>query len=300
MRQNTVTGILAVVLLSLSFTLSGCQDKSADIIKIAAKPMTEQLILTEMLSLLIEQHTGLQVKITKGVGGGTSNIHPALLKGEFDMYPEYTGTGWSFVLKKKGIPDNKTLFAELAKEYADKYQLEWVGMYGFNNTFGLAVRKDIAELHNLKTYSDLAPYADTLNFGAEYDFYERDDGYDALCKAYGLRFGKHVDLDIGLKYQAINNKQIDVMNVFTTDGQLSASDIVLLRDDKDFYQTYFCGTVVRSDTLAKHPDLRKALMLMDNILTENEMSRLNYAVEGQGRGERAVAEEYLRTKGLIR
>ena len=106
--------------------------------------------------------------------------------------------------------------------------MEWLGMYGFNNTYGLAVRKEIAEKYNLKAYSDLKAVASQLVFGAEYDFYEREDGYDALCNSYGLSFKETRDMDIGLKYQAINQKEIDVMVVFTTDGQLSASDITVL------------------------------------------------------------------------
>ncbi|QQO07671.1 glycine betaine ABC transporter substrate-binding protein [Breznakiella homolactica] len=296
-KTISVIVLLAVVLV---FGLAGCGKDTEQTVRIATKPMTEQLILGEMLAMLIEENTGLKAEIIKGIGGGTSNIHPALVKGEFDMYPEYTGTGWSFVLKKEGIPGDGELFAELTKEYREQYDLEWVGMYGFNNTFGLVVRKDIAALHGIETYSDLAPYTKDLVFGAEYDFYEREDGYDALCAAYGFNFSKAVDLDIGLKYPAINSRQIDAMNIFTTDGQLSVSDVVMLQDDKNFYQTYYCGTVVRRDTLEKHPGLREALMLMDNIINEADMARLNYEVEGAQRDERTVAREYLRSKGMIK
>jgi glycine betaine/choline ABC-type transport system substrate-binding protein len=279
--------------------LIGCP-QNANVINIATKPMTEQLILGEMLAALIENHTDLKVSLIKGVGGGTSNIHPALLKGKFDMYPEYTGTAWSFVLKKDEIPDSGELFAELTREYKERYALEWVGMYGFNNSFGLVVRDDLSRQHNIKTYSDLAPYTDQMTFGAEYDFYERQDGYDALCRAYGFVFKNHIDMDIGLKYPAISSGQIDVMNIFTTDGQLSTAAVTLLEDDKNFYQTYYCGTVVRTATLEKHPELRAVLMLMDNVLDEKAMARLNYEVEEKGRDERTVALEYLNEKGLIR
>lgn len=293
-----ISGVLGVILIA---SLGGCFDKKEkEVINIATKPMTEQFILSEMLKQIIEEDTDLEVKITKGIGGGTSNIHPALVKGDFDMYPEYTGTGWSFVLKEKNIPDDKTLYKELTEKYEKEYDLKWVGLYGFNNTFGLVVRKDIGEKYNIKTYSDLAKYANELTFGAEYDFYEREDGFDSLCKAYGFKFKKSVDLDIGLKHKAINNKEIDVMNVFTTDGQLSTSDVILLKDDKNFYNTYYCGTVVRKDVLEKHPELEKALMKMENIITEEEMAKLNYKVESEALDEVKVAGDFLKEKNIIK
>ena len=110
----------------------GCGQKK-DTIHIATKPMTEQFILGEMLSLLIEENSDLHVKITKGVGGGTSNIHPAMVKGDFDLYPEYTGTGWLVILKKDTLLPPDKLYAELQKEYSREYGLKWVDPYGFNN-----------------------------------------------------------------------------------------------------------------------------------------------------------------------
>ena len=283
----------------LCIAISGCSNKN-DTIKIATKPMTEQFILGEMLKLLIEENTDLKVEITKGIGGGTSNIHPAILKGDFDLYPEYTGTGWSFVLKEEGIPDDETLYNDLQSKYNSKYDLSWIGLYGFNNTYGLVIRKDLSEQYNIKTYSDLAKYSKDFTFGTEYDFYEREDGFDALCKEYGMKFKKSVDLDIGLKYDAINSKQIDIMNVFTTDGQLSNSNVVLLDDDKGFYQTYYCGTIVRNDTLKKYPELKDVLMKMNNILTEGEMAELNYKVETEKEDEVKVAKDFLKDKGLLK
>jgi glycine betaine/choline ABC-type transport system substrate-binding protein len=301
MAKRYLKKVSFIVISIILVSLAGCsKSKGNGTIKIATKPMTEQLILGEIISLFIEENTDLKVEITKGVGGGTSNIHPALLKGDFDLYPEYTGTGWSFVLKEEGIPDDETLYKELSEKYDNEYKLKWVGLYGFNNTYGLVIRKDIAEKYNIKTYSDLKDHAPELNFGAEYDFYERDDGYNALCRAYDLKFKSASDMDIGLKYKAINSKDIDVMNVFTTDGQLSNSDVVVLKDDKNFYQTYYCGTVVRNDTLEKYKELEEVLMKMDNIINDSEMAKLNYEVETNKKDEREVAKEFLTSKGLLK
>ena len=286
---------LFIVIFGAYFSLNSKKDKT---INIATKPMTEGYILGQMLTELIEQDTDLKVNITNGVGGGTSNIHPAIVKGEFDLYPEYTGTSWEAVLKKEDSYD-ESKFDELQKEYKEKYNLEYVNLYGFNNTYGLAVNKDIAEKYNLKTYSDLAKVSNNLIFGAEYDFFEREDGYKELQKVYNIDFKKKIDMDIGLKYQAMKDKKIDVMVIFTTDGQLAISDVVVLEDDKKMYPSYRAGTVVRSEILSEYPELKPVLEKLNNILDDKTMADLNYQVESKGKKPEDVAREYLQEKGLL-
>ena len=286
---------LFIIIFGVYFSLNSKKDKT---INIATKPMTEGYILGQMLTELIEQDTDLKVNMTTGVGGGTSNIHPAMLKGEFDLYPEYTGTSWEAVLKKEGSYD-ESKFDELQKEYKEKYNLEYVNLYGFNNTYGLAVNKDIAEKYNLKTYSDLAAVSNNLILGAEYDFFEREDGYKELQKVYNVDFKKKIDMDIGLKYQAMKDKKIDVMVIFTTDGQLAISDVVVLEDDKKMYPSYRAGTVVRSEILSKYPELKPVLEKLNNILDDKTMADLNYQVESEGKKPEDVAREYLQEKGLL-
>ncbi|PGH25885.1 glycine betaine ABC transporter substrate-binding protein [Fusobacterium animalis] len=286
---------LFIVIFGAYFSLNSKKDKT---INIATKPMTEGYILGQMLTELIEQDTDLKVNITNGVGGGTSNIHPAIVKGEFDLYPEYTGTSWEAVLKKEASY-NESKFDELQKEYKEKYNLEYINLYGFNNTYGLAVNKDIAEKYNLKTYSDLAKVSNNLIFGAEYDFFEREDGYKELQKIYNMDFKKKIDMDIGLKYQAMKDKKIDVMVIFTTDGQLAISDVVVLEDDKKMYPSYRAGTVIRSEILSEYPELKPVLEKLNNILDDKTMADLNYQVESEGKKPEDVAREYLQEKGLL-
>lgn len=173
-------------------------------------------------------------------------------------------------------------------------------MYGFNNTYGLVVRREIAEKYNLQTYSDLKPIAKNLVFGAEYDFFEREDGYEALCETYGLDFERTMDMDIGLKYQAINQGEIDVMVIFTTDGQLSTSDVVVLEDDKHFYPSYICGNVIRTEVLDQHPELQAVLEKFDHLITDQDMAAMNYAVESEGQEPRDVAYDFLRSQNLLK
>lgn len=267
-------------------------------VHMATKSMTEQFILASMMKTLIEQDTDLTVKLTEGVGGGTMNIQPAMVKGEFDFYPEYTGTGWNNVLKMEGLY-SEALFDQLVAGYKEM-GMSWVGMMGFNNTYGIAVRTEIAQQYNLKTLSDLAAVAPQLVFGANYDFFERLDGFDALCQAYGLQFKDTVDMEMGLKYDAIRQKEIDVVNAFTTDGQLSSSNVTVLADDKGFYPSYMCGFIVRDEVLAAHPELLDVFKKVENILTDAKMAAMNYQVEVEGQDPAVVATNFLKEAGLVK
>ena len=300
----------AVLAILMLVTLAGCgggaaapsgETGSGAPVRIATKPMTEQYILGEMLGLLIEQ-AGYDVEITKGVGGGTSNIQPAMEAGEFDLYPEYTSSGWVLVLgnSAEGMSDEE-MFEALKAQYEDKFGMTWLGLYGFNNTYTVVVRGEVAEEYGLEKTSDLAAVAGDLTFGGNPDYLEREDGFPALCDTYGLEFGKVADIDIGLKYQALASGDIDVTNAFTTDAQLGneAMNVKALEDDKHLQVNYFCSTVVRQDALEKFPGLEDVLMEMDGILSDGEMAKLNYQVEVEGKDEKDVAREFLVQKGLL-
>lgn len=296
--------IIALVLaLAAALTLSACgKPAEAGPVKIATKPMTEQYILGEMLGLILED-AGFPVEITKGIGGGTNNIQPAMEKGEFDLYPEYTSSGWVMVLDHDAVGmDDDEMFRQLKAEYEEKFHMTWVGLYGFNNTFAVAVREEAAQKYNLKTTSDLAAVAGELNFGGNPDYIERADGFSLLAETYGLEFKSVSDIDIGLKYQALQNGDIDVTNAFTTDAQLGNQSVplVTLEDDKHLQVNYFCSTVVRQDALESHPGLEDALMKMDGLLSDGEMAHLNYLVEVEGADEKEVARDFLVEKGVLK
>ena len=226
------------------------QAAAGETIKVATKPMTEQYILGEMLKLVIEDGTDYSVEITKGIGGGTSNIHPAMEKGEFDLYPEYTSSGWVMVLKHEASETtDEEMFEKLKEEYEEDFDMTWVGLYGFNNTYAIVARKEVADEYQLEKTSDLAAVADQLVFGGNPDYIEREDGFNLVCDTYGLNFKSVKDIDIGLKYEAMKNGEIDVTNGFTTDAQINRDDVVVLDDDKNLQVNYFCSTVVRKDSL---------------------------------------------------
>lgn len=296
-NKNAKKGILFLVTAVMLLGICGCGKKEA--IKIASKPMTEQYILTEIIAQMIEAETDYEVEITKGVGGGTTNIHPALVKGEFDLYPEYTRTAWLNVLKREEMEkDDDKLYEQLLAEY-DGMGLTWTGLYGFSNTYGLAVRQETAEQYGLSTYSDLAAASGELIFGGNPDYIELETGYPRLCSAYGMTFKDTNQMEIALKYEALKNGEVDVINAFTTDAQLAANQLVLLTDDQVFFETFDAGTVVRKDALKDYPELQGILEKLNGMISAEEMQRMNYAVEVEGKEDREVAEEFLKEKGLL-
>lgn len=297
-RRLAVGAVAVCAAAALGATVPGMLAGPSDTINVATKPMTEQYIMGEALKMLIEHDTSLKVELTEGVAGGTSNLEAGMESGQFDLYPEYTGTGWAAVLKNKGNYSEDE-FGQLQTDYNEKLDMSWVGMYGFGNTFGIAVRSDVAQKYGLQTYSDLAKVADQLNLGAEPDFFEREDGYDALCSTYGMSFGKTTEMDAGLKYDALDQGNVDAIIVYTTDGKLSTADAKVLTDDKGFFPSYQCGNVVRNQALQQHPELRAELEKLQGTISEEDMARMNYEVEEDGKDPKAVAEEFLSSKGLI-
>lgn len=288
--------LILVILMVAIFV--GCNKDEKKVV-IASKPVTEQYILAEMLALLIEEHTDIKVEKKLGIGGGTSNIHPAMLKGEIDIYPEYTGTGWLFVLKEELIANPDELYAAVRDRYEEEFGILWLDIYGFNDTYALAVKNEIAKKYDLKTYEDLAKVSNQLTFGAEYDFFEREDGYNGLRDTYGLKFKDTKEIDIGLKYEAIGSGQVDVINAFSTDGLLKEFDLKVLEDNKNFFPPYQAATLIREETLEKYPELRAVLDKLAGKISDDEMILLNFYVDKEKQDPKEVARDFLKEKGLI-
>jgi glycine betaine/choline ABC-type transport system substrate-binding protein len=282
----------------LVFLAAGCQTEGKKVV-IASKPMAESYIIAEMMGQLIEANSDIKVEYKMGIGGGTSNIQPAMETGEIDMYPEYTGTGWLFVLKNELVTDPEALYEGVKTQYQEKYNFVWLDRYGFNDTYALAMDKTKADNLGINTFSDLAAQSGGLVLGSEYDFYEREDGYPGLVTAYGFNFKETKELDIGLKYKAIGEGQVDVINNFSTDGLLAEYDLKVLKDDKGFFPAYEAATVIRQETLDKYPELEAILNQLAGQISDEEMQQMNYFVEKENRDAGDVAAEFLKAKGLL-
>lgn len=291
--------IYSIILLIMLVTLSlGCNKDEKKVV-IASKPMTEQFIIVEMLTALIEENSDIKVEQKMGIGGGTANIHPGMVNGEIDIYPEYSGTGWLFVLKEELINSPEALFKGVKEKYTSEYNIKWFEPYGFNNTFALAMDKDLANEMNIESYSDLAEKSNDLIFGAEYDFYEREDGLPGLKNTYSFNFNDEIEMDIGLKYEAIKNKKVDVINAFSTDGLLLEYNLTVLRDDKYFFPSYQGATLVRKETLEKYPELEDIINKLEGAISDEEMIYLNYQVDKENKDPKEVARSFLVEKGLL-
>lgn len=295
-NKRTIIGTLVICGILLLGVI-GCSSEEKKIV-LASKPMPEQFIIAEMLTMLIEDNTDIKVEQKLGITGGISNIQPGMENGEIDLYPEYTGTGWLFQLKKDVIRDSEELYQAVKAAYKEEYGIIWSGLYGFNNTYGIAVTQEVAEQYDLKTYSDLAKVSDQLVFSANYDFFEREDGYKGLENTYGFAFKNNKEIDIGLKYQAIENKEVDATTIYSTDGQLENAGLVVLEDDLQFFPAYHCATLIREETLEKYPELEKELEKLTGLISTEEMIKMNYLVEIENEDPKIVAENFLIEKGL--
>ncbi len=291
--------ISIIIMMMVVLFVSGCTSSEEKTVVIASKPMPEQYVIAEMLTLLIEEETDITVEQVMGVGGGTSNIHPAMIEGDIDMYPEYTGTGWLFVLKEELIRDPDQLYEATKDGYAEEYQVHWTGLYGFENTYGLAVTQEVADTYGLETISDLAVVSPELTFATSNDFFEREDGYPGLQEVYGLDFGTLDEIDVGLRYDVLDSGDVDALAVFTTDGQLQDANVVVLEDDKQFFPGYDAATLVRQETLDNYPELEPVLEKLTGQISNEDMIAMNYAVEVENTDPREVARDFLVEKGLL-
>ncbi|MCX7667838.1 MAG: glycine/betaine ABC transporter substrate-binding protein [Atribacterota bacterium] len=296
--MKMIRKVLAVVFLVGFF--GGVVSAQAGRVVVSNKPFTESHILAEIIVQMLQKHTSIPVERLIIEGGTTSILHPAIVRGDIDIYPEYTGTSWQEVLRKdEVVSDPIELYERVKKEYEEKFGLVYLPLFGFNNTFTLAVRRESAEKDNLKTFSDLAKVSERYVFGAEPDFFERKDGYDNLVKTYGFHFKSVKQMAIALKYPAIASREVDVIDAFSTDGLLKKFDLVVLEDDKNYFPSYFCAPVVRKATLEKYPVIAEVLKQLEGKITDEAMTEMNYLVDEKFRDPKDVAREFLEKNGLL-
>jgi glycine betaine/choline ABC-type transport system substrate-binding protein len=226
--------------------------------------------------------------------------HEALKKGEIDMYPEYTGTGLLAVLKsKKSFKGPEEVYDFVSREYARRFDLKWLAPFGFNNTYAFAIRNEDAEKYGWKAISDVKDSAVAVRAGFTSEFSERPDGYPGIKAAYGIEFGKVIDLDPALMYDAVKEKQVDLITAFSTDSRIPGYNLVLLKDDKSFFPPYYAAPVVRIETLNQFPEINDVLAPLAGLLDEQTMQGLNFEVDQKKREVKEVVREFLESNRLI-
>lgn len=291
------TPIFFVFILAIILLLCGCAPGHRGIV-VGSKNFTEQAVLAEILAQHIEKRTGLPVE-RRFYLAGSYICHQALLAGRIDLYPEYTGTALTAILKQKPSGSSVEVYEQVKDEYSRRFGLEVAAPLGFNNSFALVVRGDDARRLPLHTISELAAYAPRWRMGVGYEFLERPDGFAGLAKTYNLHFAADPRvMDLGLLYRALDEKQVDVVVGSSTDGLIQAHGLAVLEDDRHYFPPYDAVPVVREKTLAEYPAVREALSQLKGKISEEDMRRLNYAVDGEHRDLKQLVADFLREKQL--
>jgi glycine betaine/choline ABC-type transport system substrate-binding protein len=287
-------GVFEVVIIILALALTGCSHPNR--IVVGCKNFTEQIILGELFAQQIENTTHLAVE-RRFYLGGTYIAHQSVLAGRIDIYPEYTGTALTAVLKQQPSSDRKAVYDRVKSEYERRFNLTLGPPLGFNDTFAIEIRGEDARRLHLQTISQSAQYTPQWRAGFGYEFMERPDGYKGLVATYGLHFAAPPRImDLGLLTRALKDHQVDLIAGNMTDGLIPALDLAVLDDDKHYFPPYEAVAVIREQTLAAHPELKSAMDALAGKISDSEMRQLNYAVDGQKRDVKEVVAEFLRRK----
>ncbi len=293
-RQSGVFELFFVLLILL--LISACSHR--DRIVVGCKNFTEQIVLGELIAQQIENKTHLPVE-RRFYLGGTYIAHQGILAGRIDIYPEYTGTALTAVLKQSASSNPKAVYDRVKSDYERRFHLTLGPPFGFNDTFAIEIRGEDARRLHLQTLSQAAQYTLQWRAGFGYEFMERPDGYKGLVATYGLRFAAPPRImDLGLLTRALKEHQLDLIAGNMTDGLIPALDLFVLADDKHYFPPYQAVPVIRQQTLAEHPEIRPALDLLGDKISDEEMRHLNYEVDGKKRDVKDVVREFLRGKGL--
>lgn len=282
----------------LLFPVVGC-GRRADRIVVGSKNFTEQLILGELFAQLIEARIHMPVE-RRFYLAGTFICQQAILAGRIDIYPEYTGTALTAILKEQPSADKREVYQRVKDGYESKFRLNVGSPLGFNNTFAMVIRGEDARRLHLKMLSQAAAFAPHWRAGFGYEFMERADGYKGLVASYGLRFAEPPRImDLGLITRALKERQVDIIAGNNTDGLIPALDLFVLEDDHHYFPPYEAVAVMRGEMLKNHPEVGVALGQLAGAISDEDMRRLNYAVDGQHRDPTLVVKEFLQQRGLI-
>jgi len=279
-------------------TLTSCGPSRSQRIVVGSKNFTEQLILSELIAQQIEAHTSLPVE-RRFYLAGTYICQQAMLSGRIDIYPEYTGTALEAVLKQSPQSDREQVYATVKSDYALRFHFAVGPPLGFEDTFAIEIRGADARRLNLNTISQAATYTPQWRAGFGYEFMGRADGYKGLAATYNLHFAEPPRvMDLGLLTRSLQSHQVDLIAGNTTDGLIPALDLFVLKDDKHYFPPYEAVAIIRQQVINQHPEIMPALDALAGKISDQEMQRLNYALDGQHRDVKDVVAEFRKSKGL--
>lgn len=284
-----VTAIIILIVFAFTYFSS---DNSKDAIVVGSKDFTEQNILCYMVSDVIRERTDYDVFENCNLGG-TQVCFEALKRGDIDLYIDYTGTVYGDTLKYKPITDIQKVYNTVKADLDNDYNIRVLNQMEFNNTYTLAVKKETAQLYNLKTMSDLTRVSHNLVISPSLEFINREDGLNRVNSVYSYDFKDIIGIDGSPRYTALISNESDVVDAFATDGLLKKFNLVVLEDDKNAFPPYYAIPLVRSDTLKKYPMIESVLNELGSELNNDIMSELNYQVDELGENPKDVARKYL-------
>lgn len=291
-----VTAVFLVVL--LVYTGINGRITSDKVIRIGSKDFTEQHILANMFSDLIEENTDITVDRKINLGG-TQVCFSALKSGDIDLYFDYSGTAYGDTLNYPPISDMEEVYNTVKEDFKNLYGIDVLRQMGFNNTYVLAVTKDIANQYSLSSISDLTKVGNKLRAGTTLEFLNRMDGIPGLTRHYNFKFKNTIGLDGSPRYVALTNGETDVVDAFSTDGLLKKFELVTLKDDKNFFPPYYAIPLMREEIADKYPELTPLIEELGAVLTDDIMMELNYKVDELQMEPAVVARDFLLEHSFI-
>jgi osmoprotectant transport system permease protein len=289
-----VLGIITLIIAGL--IAFNYQQAPAKII-IGSKNFTEQVILGELLAQHIENHTKLKVDRRFNLGG-TFIAHEAVKAGKIAGYVEYTGTSFTTILKEKPISDPESVYKKVKEYYDQNLKLAVMKPLGFENTFAMIIREEDAKKWQIKSLSEIGKYTPQIKAGFGYEFLERADGYPGLSKTYGLKFANIKQMELGLMYQALKEKQVDFIAASSTDGLIPVLNLVILEDDKKYFPPYQAIPIFNQEILQKYPELTDTINQLGGKISTTAIQKMNYQVDNQSQPVGKVVSEWLKSQKL--
>lgn len=290
--------VAAIILIIIGTQIIKLRGSKKESITVSSLMFTEQVILGNMVSELIEAKTDLTVD-RKLALGGTQIVFQALDKGDVDLYVDYTGTMFASLLNYTPTNDANFVYDIVKRDMKSKYNIETLAPFNFNNTYVIAIREDTQKKYDIKNISDMRVASKDLKFCGTLEFMNRADGIIGLTNVYSLGFRDYVAIDDAPRYIALETKEVDVITAFSTDGLLKKFSLITLEDDKKFFPPYYAVPFIRTDILNKYPEIAEILKKLGNLLNEETMIELNYQVDELQKDPKEVAKEFLIENKII-
>lgn len=292
-------GTRALAALILVISVSGCSDEARPII-VGSKNFLEQILLGEIAAQHLEHRLGRRVERKLNLGG-TLLVHKAIVNGDIDLYPEYSGTGATVILNSAPSDKADDVSAQVRREYEARFHLHWFDPLGFNNTFAMVIRKADADRLGVRTLQDAERHPSGWVLGVGYEFQQRLDGLPSLLRTYALPLrGAPKVMDLGLLYRALEQGAVTMVAANSTDGLLLSLDVTVLEDNRNCFSRYDAAFVARNQAIAREPRLATALQDLSGRFSDDTMRRLNHQVLVQHGRIDEVARDFLRTNNLLK